>query len=252
MACGFPVSGGIVSLPLHRRVLAIAGVAAFAGVAVTAAQQAQQQEPPMPAVERGTLGPEAFNGLWDYNDVDSVNAATGRPEQAPRSATSRSPGSMNPGQVRVRNGPGRGGDPGAGYTQSSRVGSRGYRNTPSGTAYLVRKAEDFLRDLLEVPESYAIEVTGGSVTFTDDLERQHTYPTDGENRDYQLSASRFEAKAWWDGGMLTKEIKGGGGYTMTEQYFLSVDGSRLYVIVRVKGNRAAYVAAFNRVYDRIE
>jgi hypothetical protein len=224
---------------------------ALAGV--TAGAQ-QPQDIPTPVAAAEAAGPEAFSGLWDYNDVESVNAATGRPEQVPRSATTRTPGSMAPGQVRVRNGPGRGGDPGAGYGGSSSGGfsSRSYRASPGGTAYLVRKAEDFLRDLLEVPESYVIEVAPGAVTFTDDLERRRTYPTDNRERDYQLSASKFEARAWWDGPTLTKEVKGGGGYTLTETYFLSDDGDRMFVIVRLKGNRPNYVAAFNRVYDRIE
>jgi hypothetical protein len=209
---------------------------------------AQQPAIPMPAAASEAAGPDAFAGLWDYNDNESINAATGRPEQVPISATTRRPGTVGSGQVRVRSGPGRGGGEGAGYSRSTGTGYR----VLTGTAYMVRKAEDFLRDLLEVPESYWIEVADGVVTFADDLQRQQTYLTDGEQRDYRLSASKFEARVWWEGSTLKREIKGGGGYTMTEAYFLSQDGDQMFVILRMKGNRAGYVAAYNRVYDRIE
>ena len=236
-----------MSLRLYRwGVLAtgVVGLVTATGLAI----HAQQQDITTPVATAEAAGPDLFNGLWDYNDEESINAATGRREQVPLSATTRRPGTVGAGQVRVRNGPGRGGGEGAGLGSGS---GRRYR-VPNGTAYMVRKAEDFLRDLLEVPESYEIEVADDLVQFADDLQRRLAYPTDGEQRDYQLSASKFEARAWWEGSTLNREIKGGGGYTMTETYFLSNDGNRMYVIVRMKGNRSGYVAAFNRVYDRIE
>lgn len=213
----------------------------------TVTSQDPSAQDPGPEVGARALEPERFVGYWDYNAQDSINAATGRPEQVPVSATALNPGAP---QARPRNrtvdGTGRSGRGGfeAGI----------YRSAPSVTAHLIRVAQSFLRDLLEVPEGLAIQVTPEAVTFTDDLERSLTFPTDGRQRDYQLSASKFEARMTWDAGIFQKEVEGGGGYRMTEAYFLSTDAQRLFVIVRAKGPRSrnTYVAAFNRVYDRVE
>jgi hypothetical protein len=117
---------------------------------------------------------------------------------------------------------------------------------------MIRNAENFVRDMLEVPETLQISATADAVTFVDDLARQRTYPTDGKDREYHLSASRFDAKVTWDGPQLRREVEGGGGFKIFETYFLSDDGNRMFVVIRVKApSRAGFVAGFNRVYDRV-
>ena len=80
-----------------RRVI-VSAVITGLSIAGAAGGRAQQERPASAAApaEVRTLSTEAiaekFVGFWDYNAQDSVNAATGRPEQNPRSATQRAPG----------------------------------------------------------------------------------------------------------------------------------------------------------------
>ncbi len=191
--------------------------------------------------------PEMFGGLWDYNAEESVNAATGRPEQSPRSATQPGAGQrVGGGATRVPLPRGMG--PSAGWSEPTSGGGRGYGPPPQ----LLRENRDLSRDLLEVPEALTIRVMNDQVTFIDDLNRERTYPTDGSRHKYQLAASRFNARLVWDEGQLRKEIDGGFGFKMTETYFLSQDGQRLFVIVRVAKSRPdGPIVGADRVYDRV-
>ena len=127
-------------------------------------------------------------------------------------------------------------------------GGGGYRPPEQ----LLRENRDLARDLLEIPEALRIRVGPGQVTFTDDLDRERTYPIDGSRNKYRLAASRFNAKLVWEGGQLRKEIDGGLGFKMTETYFLSPDGRRLFVIVRIDRSRPdGPVVGADRVYDRV-
>jgi hypothetical protein len=110
------------------------------------------------------------------------------------------------------------------------------------------------RDLLEVPWSLTIDVTPEAVTFVDDLERSRTYPTDGKKTKHQLGAALFNAKTYWDGARLRKDIDAAGSFKMTETYFLSEDAARLFVIVRIgdPNEKNARLDGFNRVYDRAQ
>ena len=111
-----------------------------------------------------------------------------------------------------------------------------------------------MRDLLEVPETVKIEIGDQSVSFTDDLGRTMTFPTDGGKlQKYQLSASVFEARAVWEGRLLRKEVEGPRGFRLRETYYLSQDGRRLFVILRVGDEKPnTRPTGANRVYDRIE
>jgi hypothetical protein len=196
--------------------------------------------------------PDQFAGLWVYNEDESVNAATGRPERSPRSATARTPGA-------------RGGSaaPGATSTGATRVGV----DTPGGrmgpayspglqigpTVAMIQENRSLTRDLLEVPESLTITFGLGSVTFVDDLERERVFAMTGEKERYQLGAARFNAAMEWSGGQLVKRIDAADGFRMTEIYFLSEDAKRLFVIVRIGSTRkGAPVMGVNRVYDRAD
>ncbi len=120
------------------------------------------------------------------------------------------------------------------------------------TQEMVREARNLSRDLLEVPESLTIVISPTAVTFTDDLDRARTYPTDDSKHPYQLGAARFDARVRWEGSQLWKDVSGDYGFKMTETYLLSPDGKRLFVIVRVgKEKKDAPLAGFNRVYDRV-
>ena len=230
---------------LFRRVVASGGVALtiLAGVDVGAGQVALS-EPAAPRISAANAPPR-FTGRWDYNDHESINAGTGRREQVPQSATAPSTGAAA--AAAARGAAGSGGGPSG---LEGRTGGSRAQSTVIGN--LIQNAQNFVRDLLEVPEALTIRVSADAVTFTDDLSRERVFPTDGKGREYRLSASRFDAKTVWDGRQLRREIAGGGGFKIFETYFLSDDGQRLFVIIRVKApQRPGFIAGFNRVYDRI-
>ena len=79
-----------------RRAAMICGVIGVSAVVCAdvraqqpAATAATAKPPSLVVPPADAPGPDKFVGQWDYNAVESVNAATGRPEQAARSATQR-------------------------------------------------------------------------------------------------------------------------------------------------------------------
>lgn len=178
---------------------------------------------------------DLFDGSWDYNAEESVNLATGRPEQSPRGTPLRPTAPRSAG-------PGRGADS---------ASDRGTLFPPSPE--MMRENRELSRDLLEVAETLSIAVSPDTVSITDDLGRELTFPTDGSRHRYRLSASEFLARVSWEGNRLRKDVEGLYGFRMSEVYFLSSDAHRLFVIVRVGDPaRGRLVAGFDRVYDRIE
>jgi hypothetical protein len=200
---------------------------------------AQQPTVQSPATAGSAFPTGALAGTWDYNDDLSVNAATGRVEQAPLSATPR---------------PRRGS--GAQSTGTASAAGGGLASDDLERAAMVMFVEErraLVRDLLEVAETLTIRVTGTSVTFVDDLDRERTYPTDGKMHKYQLGAAQFEARATWDGSRLRKDIEGANNFRMSEVYFLIDDGSRMVVVIRIGDPRKPETNfGVNRVYDRIK
>lgn len=187
--------------------------------------------------------PDQFAGVWDYNPSESVNVATGRPEQSPRNATQRPPV--------VRRLP-----PPADAADADTVAGRGRENAPGNpfgpTPEMLRENRDMTRDLLEVPETLTITILDASVTLTDDLDRARAYPTDGRRERYRIGASEFQARVQWEGSRLRKDIDGAFGFRMSETYFLSPDANRLFVIIRVgEPVRGRPLTGFDRVYDRV-
>jgi hypothetical protein len=210
---------------------------------------------------------EGLSGLWDYNAELSVDAATGRPEQAPRSAAARQvapPASTPP----VRPPATGGGTPAAPNPAGTSAGGTNAGGNGSGgngggvatfdearrqmAILLAAERRTLLRDLLEVPEKLTIRAVAESVSITDDLKRERVYATDGKKRKYQLSAATYEATAGWQDSAFRKEIHGTNNFKMTETYVLSEDGKRLFVIIRIGDpKRPETMAGVNRVYDRI-
>jgi hypothetical protein len=237
---------------LLRRVVVSAGLLSLLlwTLPPTAALQSKQT---VSEVELASVvhPPEMYGGLWDYNAEESVNAATGRPEQSPRSATQPGAGGQRTGGGATRMPLPRGmGPSGSGGAREGWGEGSGNRYGPP--AQLLRENRDLSRDLLEIPEALTIRVANDRVTFIDDLNRERTYPTDGSRHKYQLAASRFNARLVWDEGQLRKEIDGGFGFKMTEIYFLSKDGQRLFVFLRVAKTRPdGPTVGANRVYDRV-
>jgi hypothetical protein len=179
--------------------------------------------------------PELFAGLWDYNAEESVNIATGRPEQNPRGAPIRPPAQRRAASAR------------GGESQVDRDSL--FPPSPE----MLRENREMSRDLLEVPETLRVAVSSDAVSITDDLGRQLTFPTDGSRSRYRLSASQFSARVRWEGERLVKDVEGDYGFRMSEVYFLSPDRNRMFVIVRVREPRQGrVVAGFDRVYDRVD
>jgi hypothetical protein len=203
---------------------------------------------------------EALNGIWDYNTVESVNAANGRPEQGPRGGARTTGPASQPVPVSAGSGRGRG----SGWPGSSGPGSVDTLNPPSsvpnglGPNRVVRGSgtagtRALTRDLLEVPVELVVEVLPDAVRVVDDLERERVYRTDDRRAKYQFGASIVEIRTRWDEQTLVKEIEGAGGFRMTETYLASSDGARLFVILRVgEQKKDGPVVGFNRVYDRVE
>jgi hypothetical protein len=209
---------------------------------------------------------EDLTGQWKYNPDQSINAATGRLETARAAnerrgaATAAAPrGGPGPGAIpgggvaggAVGGFPGAGlGDPGGGGGGGG--GGFGSGMPPSAALNIYQQSRDTLRDLMEIAPGLSFDVTGTSVVLTDDLERTLTFPTDGRKQKYVLGAAMFDAKAYWEGSKLKVDIEGPNSLKMNQTLFLSEDGSRLFVIIRVgqpaKGERPTGV---NRVYDRV-
>jgi hypothetical protein len=205
----------------------------------------------------------SFAGEWVYNADESINIATGRPEQSPRSATQRTPGARAGG---TPYGPARAGGAAPGYGQSGTPGES-TSDAPGGrprssvfapgevgaTLAMMQESRSLRRDLMEVPEALEIAVGPDVVTFTDDLDRSRSFPVTGTKQKYQLGAARFAATTEWKDSQIQKHIEAADGFRMTETYFLSADGRRMFVIVRLGDPRkGAALVGVNRVYDRAD
>lgn len=258
-----------------RRLLFFLTLAASCSVALLAQQASPATSAPKPS------GPNAgLNGLWDYNEKLSVDAATGQPEQAPLSAGQRARSAMGPGSAPATSsgGPAAGSAPGGtstwgmGSSGTTSGGTSGGTSTAAGTTppgggsaggsigdfergareMLLTERRDLIRDLLEVPEVLRIRVTADAVTFVDDLQRLRTYPSSNKLQKYQLGAAKFQARAYWSDGDFHKDIEATGDFRMTEIYHLNDSGSQLFVTIRIGDpKKNTTLAGVNRVYDRV-
>ncbi|HEY7475438.1 MAG TPA: hypothetical protein VH679_10535 [Vicinamibacterales bacterium] len=234
------------------------GVCLAVALAAGLADLRGQQGPVPPPAPSDPAATAVFAGTWDYNALESVNAATGRPEQNAQNPARRNP--AVPGQP-----PGGAGGTGGGTTGSGGAGGRGGGVSPggfgvggfgggggrAGRQMAIVETREIVRDLMEVPEGLTLKVTPEGVSFTDDLQRERTFPTDNKKRKYQIGAAQFEARARWDGAVFKKEIEAARGFKMFETYFLSDDGNRMFVIIRIgPQTKNAPVVGVNRVYDR--
>jgi hypothetical protein len=120
-------------------------------------------------------------------------------------------------------------------------------------ANLYIEGRDTQRDLLEIAPQLHISITARDVTVTDDLDRTLTFTTDGKKQKHQLGAATFDAKTYWDAGQFKYDIEGPDGLKMNETVFLSPEGDRLFMLIRL-GERAKDAPAIgvNRVYDRVK
>jgi hypothetical protein len=240
----------------HPRTMALPGLAAVLTILCVPAVIAQNDglQPAAPTAPGAPVPIEHFSGLWAYNEDESLNAATGRQERSPRSATLRTPAGRGGASAGAAARP----QPGTPASEAGRstIGPRvapGLNGQLGPTVAMIQENRSLTRDLLEVPESLNIRLSPGQITFVDDLLRERVYPTTGERSRYQLGAARFNAALEWNGPQLVKRIDAADGFRMTETYFLSEDARRLFVIVRVSSNRKnAPVMGVNRVYDRVD
>ncbi len=238
--------------------------AVFAAVLILGSHAyARQQGPAATNAPPRPISPDVITGTWDYNDALSIDAATGRPERAPRSATQRTLGAAGTGG-RGGSAGGSGGSAGAsgaggraGAAGNGAPGEAGARDTfdearRAMAAVMAAERRTYVRDLLEVPELLKIRASTGEVVIADDLGRERTYSTNGKLQKYQLSAARFQARGSWSETYFRKDIEGANNFKMSETYFVSEDGRRLFVIIRVGDpKKPETLAGVNRVYDRV-
>lgn len=205
---------------------------------------AGKSEPPVAA--RGH-SPGDFAGTWEYNEAESINAATGRPETARAVNDRRGVGSAPAPApaVPLPSGPAAAGGP-------PPSGHAGWGATHDALYNIFILQRDTQRDLMEIAPRLRFDITSAGVTITDDLDRVLTFPTDGKKQKYQLGAAIFEAKTYWDGGQLKMDIEGPDGLKITETWFLNEDASRMYLIIRVgEPVKDEPPVGVNRVYNRI-
>jgi hypothetical protein len=181
--------------------------------------------------------PSEFSGTWKYNAGESVDAASGRPETA-RAARRGAAGSSASAE----------------FTPSaSPLGATSASVVRDAAAKLYLASRDARRDLLEIAPTLQLQASGQAVAITDDLDRVLAFPADGSTHRYQIGAALFDARSYWDRGQLKIDIDGPDGLKISETWFLSEDGSRLFLIIRlgdpVKTTRPVGV---NRVYDRVQ
>jgi hypothetical protein len=250
-----------MSILLERAVAAGVFAALTLGPAALAGQQQQQAPPqreagPATSVTARRISPEVLSGVWDYNDALSVDAATGRPERAPRSATQRAnqPGGAPPAGGGSGTGPRPAGSGGPGGFEGGGGSRDGFDEARRAMAAVIAaERRTYVRDLLEVAEILRIRAATGEVVMSDDLGRERTYIADGKLQKYQLAAARFEARSTWTETYFRKEIEGANGFKMSETYFVSEDGRRLFVIIRIGDpKKPETLAGINRVYDRVD
>jgi hypothetical protein len=255
-------------MALRERSMFLSGFASILSMLAVMPLAAQQSELPAINPTASTATDAAANvaphpiellaGQWSYNPDESINIATGRPEQAPRSATQRTPGAraggggggMRPGPVSGRAAGSSSDVPGE--TAAPRPSPLFAPGEMGPTLSMMQESRSLRRDLMEVPEALTITIVSGGVSFTDDLERTRVYDTTGLKQKYQLGAARFSAATEWKDSQLRKHIEAADGFRMSETYFLSPDGERLFVIVRLGDPRkGSSTVGVNRVYDRI-
>ncbi len=192
---------------------------------------------PLSAEANAAVG-QRFSGTWEYNPELSVDAATGRSESSAAASQRRGViGGPAPAVVR--------GTAGLGPSSSSVIQDGVY------SLYVARR--DTRRDLLEIAPQFRIQVAQDALVVTDDLDRVLTFPANGEKQSYQLGAALFDARSSWDGDRFRIDIEGPDGLKIDETWFLSEDGSRLFLVIRVGDpDKDTRVVGVNRVYDRVQ
>ncbi len=129
------------------------------------------------------------------------------------------------------------------------MGSAGPRSSAGIFDNDVRRA---MRDLLELAETYTIAVGDGTITLTDDLDRETTFATDGRREKHHQGATDYDSVTTWnaDGQLLqdlawTKELK------ITQIWLPADDGQSLFVWMKVqKPTFTPPVKDIKRVYAR--
>ena len=150
-----------MSISLERAVAVGVFAALTLGSAALAGQQQvppQRESGPATSVSARRISPEVLSGVWDYNDALSVDAATGRPERAPRSATQRAnqPGGAPPAGGGGGGAPrpsGEGGSGGRGGFEGGGGPRDGFDEARRAMAAVIAaERRTYVRQLLEVAE----------------------------------------------------------------------------------------------------
>jgi hypothetical protein len=226
-------------MPVRARHLALAGMSVTWLAAVPLAQQpappAAAADPPVPhAAPVPSIG-----GSWKFDATDSKDDERNwrrpvRPEAEPGAA--RRGGMSSPMVVGDNPGPA-----GPVYVRRASVSSR--------EENAMRRA---LRDLLELAETYRIDVGSDRVTMTDDLGRTISYATDGTKETHLVGGTEFEVESAWYHAQLTQTISAG-ALRLSQVFLPGDDGRTLFLEIRVvKPDLKPPVKTVSRVYRRVD
>ena len=210
-----------------RHLLTAFGV--LACVSISAAAQQESAGTPRPA----DANPAKLAGTWSFDDGASREDHRNwrRPVGNPQPMGNPSTGTGGVGPRRTGGGgmpAGGGGTGGGGWG-----GGDGFIPRPTSSTFDT-ELRRVLRDLLEVAETYEIELRDGQVVITDDLERSLTFSTSGRKEKHRLGATSFDAKTSWEGALLKQDIESIGGFRMSQVFLPTEDGSSMFVSIRVE------------------
>ena len=245
-----------------RVVFAVAALPLALSLSAQAASQTPVAAAPAPKPT-----PASYSGSWTYNELESINVLTGRPERASAKTT---PGGALPGGGEMGSGgagsgppdPGSGritqcigcqgtsgGDPRAGaiITAANNAAAKAGANGPTfvepagSLARIEMEAHGLVRDLTEIAETLTLASNAGALTVTDDLGRADTFPANGKKQTHRLSASTYDVTSRWNGPQFEQTLTAAQGFKMTRVFLASSDGQRLFVLFRLGDTRLTKV-----------
>ncbi len=263
---------------MSMRIPASLAFAAALPLALSLSTQAAPQTPATAAAPRPAAAPPtpaSYTGSWAYNEQESINVLTGRPERATAKTSGGAlpsggeigpggagSGPPDPGSGRITQCVGcqgtSGGDPRAGaiITAANDAAAKAGANRPNyiepadSATRMAMESRGLVRDLTEIAEKLTVASSKDAMTITDDLGRSDTFPANGRKQTHHLSASTFDATSRWNDGRLEQTLTAAQGFKMTRVLLASSDGQRLFFLFRLGDSRVTKVDMPSTVITR--